>query len=210
MVIIVILMINMNKKNIWLIYIYMIFNVLIVSFLLHNNKNLIMKNDISKYINTLTINEDINIHQIVNDKNYDLKKIIRINSNNDNTYSKLLLNELNFLLNRRTKVYLHLEQLFYKTNIYHIGISFHNIFNNVRYDIGLFDTAELGILNKNRKEKTIFWDYSNKSLSSIIEYESSLEYKYVLGIYDCRHYVRNLSDWTTNNPTPIWKLYKLY
>ena len=52
----------------------MIFNVLIVSFLLHNNKNLIMKNDISKYINTLTINEDINIHQIVNDKNYDLKK----------------------------------------------------------------------------------------------------------------------------------------
>jgi len=188
----------------------MIFNVLIVSFLLHNNKNLIMKNDISKYINTLTINEDINIHQIVNDKNYDLKKIIRINSNNDNTYSKLLLNELNFLLNRRTKVYLHLEQLFYKTNIYHIGISFHNIFNNVRYDIGLFDTAELGILNKNRKEKTIFWDYSNKSLSSIIEYESSLEYKYVLGIYDCRHYVRNLSDWTTNNPTPIWKLYKLY
>ena len=75
-------------------------------------------------------------------------------------------NELNFLLNRRTKVYLHLEQLFYKTNIYHIGISFHNIFNNVRYDIGLFDTSELGILNKNRKEKTIFWDYSNKTLSS--------------------------------------------
>ena len=188
----------------------MIFNVLIVSFLLHNNKNLIMKNDISKHINTLKINEDINIHTIVNDKNYDLKKIIRINSNIDNTYSKLLLNELNFLVNRRTKVYLHLEQLFYKTNIYHIGISFHNIFNNVRYDIGLFDTTDLGILNKNRKEKTIFWDYSNKTLSSIIEYEHSLEYKYVLGVYDCRHYVRNLSDWTTNNPTPVWKLYKLY
>lgn len=188
----------------------MIFNVLIVSFLLYNNKNLIMKNDISKYINTLKLHEDINIHQIVNDKNYDLKKIIRINSNIDNTYSKMLLNELNFLLNRRTKVYLHLEQLFYKTNIYHIGISFHNIFNNVRYDIGLFDTADLGILNKNRKEKTIFWDYSNKSLSSIIDYESLLEYNYVLGVYDCRHYVRNLSDWATNNPTPVWKLYKLY
>lgn len=190
----------------------MIFNILIVSFLLHNNKNLNNNNNnnINKYINTLKLNEDINIHTIVNDKNYDLKKIIRINSNIDNTYSKLLLNELNFLLNRRTKVYLHLEQLFYKTNIYHIGISFHNIFNNVRYDIGLFDTTDLGILNKNRKEKTIFWDYSNKTLSSIIEYEHSLEYKYVLGVYDCRHYVRNLSDWTTNNPTPVWKLYKLY
>jgi len=190
----------------------MIFNILIVSFLLHNNKNLNINNDINKYINTLKINEDINIHKIVNDKNYDLKKIIRINSNidNDNTYGKLLLNELNFLLNRKTKVYLHLEQLFYKTNIYHIGISFHNIFNNVRYDIGLFDAADLGILNKNREEKTIFWDYSNKTLSSIIDYERSLEYKYVLGVYDCRHYVRNLSDWTTNNPTPVWKLYKLY
>lgn len=62
-------------------------------------------------------------------------KIIRITSNNDNTYSKLLFNGLNFLLNRRTKVYLHLEQLFYITNIYHIGISFYNIFNNIRYDI---------------------------------------------------------------------------
>lgn len=186
----------------------MIFNILMISFLLNNNLNI--KNNINKYINTITINEDINIQEIVNDKNYNLKKITRINSNNKNIYMQLLFNELNFLLNRKTKVYLHLEQLIYKTNIYHVGISFHNIFNNIRYDIGLFDATEFGILNKNRKDKTIFWDYSNKTLYSIIEYERSLEYKYVLGVYDCRHYVRNLSDWTTNNPTPVWKLYKLY
>lgn len=185
----------------------MIYNILFVSFLLHNNN---YNKNINKYINILKINKNINVNKIENDKNYDLKKIVRINSVIDNSYSKLFLNEIKFLLNRKTKVYLHLEQLFYKTNIYHIGISFHNIFNNVRYDIGLFDTGDLGILNKNRKEKIIFWDYSNKTLSSIIDYESSLEYKYVLGVYDCRHYVRNLSAWATNNPTPVWKLYKLY
>lgn len=186
----------------------MIFNIFILSFFLNGNKKF-NNNDINKYIKTIKINENINIYKIFNDK-----KLIRIknnnyNNNNDN-YSKIILNELHFLFNKRTKVYLHLEQLFYKTNIYHIGISFHNIFNNVRYDIGLFDTSELGFLNKNRKEKTIFWDYSNKTLSSIIEYESSLEYKYILGLYDCRHYVRNLSLWATNNPAPVWNLYKLY
>ena len=186
----------------------MIYNILIYSFFINiNNYN--SKNNICKSINSFKINRHVNITPILsnNDK---LNKIISINSNFNNNYYNKIINELNFLLNKKTKVYLHLEQLFYKTNIYHVGISFHNIFNNVRYDIGLFDISNLNILTKNRKEKTIFWDYSNKTLYSIIEYEKTLSYKYILGVYDCRHYVRNLSQWSTNNPTPIWRLYELY
>jgi hypothetical protein len=184
----------------------------------NNNGNIINNhkfNNINNInnINNYKINKYINIYEIESPNKYDFKKIITINNNKNQLYSKYynkIKNELLFLFNRKTKVYLHLEQLFYKTNLYHIGISFHNSYNNVKFDIGLFDTGDLGILNKNREEKTIFWDYSNKSLPEIIEYESSLNYKYILGVYDCRHYVRNLSNWTTGNPTPIWRLYKLY
>ena len=187
----------------------MILNILLFSFLIKVDNNYFFKKNY-KNINNFKVNKYINIHSLI-DNNSNFKKIITINNvNNINYYNNLILNELLFFFNKKTKVYIHLEQLFYKSNIYHIGISFHNIFNNVRYDIGLFENVDIGILNKDKKQKTIFWDYSNKSLSSIMEYEASLNYKYVLGIYDCRHYVRNLSQWSTNNPTPIWKLYTLY
>ena len=56
---------------------------------------------------------------------------------------------------------------------------------------------------------TLFWGYSNKTIDEIVEYENSMEYRYILGIYDCRHYVRNLTKWTTNKSTPVWSLDRL-
>ena len=44
-------------------------------------------------------------------------------------------NHLLFLLNKRVKVNLHIEQLIQNTNIYHIGISFDSIFDSIRYDL---------------------------------------------------------------------------
>ena len=54
----------------------------------------------------------------------------------------------------------------------------------------------------------IFWGYTNKSLDEIIDYEKKLfrNYKYILGFNDCRHYTRILANWTTNKPTPIWRI----
>jgi len=118
-------------------------------------------------------------------------------------------NEFKFLFNERTKVYIHIQQLFTNTNIFHIGISFYNVNNNIRYDLRGYNIENINFLNKNLYYETIFWGYSNKSLKQIIDYESKLEYKYILGIYDCRHYVRNLTSWSMNKPTPIWKLNKL-
>ena len=118
-------------------------------------------------------------------------------------------NELKFLLKRRRKVYIHIQQLFSNTNIFHIGISFYNINNNIRYDLRGYNIENINFLNKNLYDETLFWGYTNTTLKQILDYESSLKYKYILGIYDCRHYVRNLSEWSMNKPTPIWKLDKL-
>ena len=124
--------------------------------------------------------------------------------------SRNFKNELLYLLNKKVKVYIHIEQLFTNTNIYHVGITFKSIGGNIRYDIHGFNIDNIyNLLSHNLYSKTIFWDYSNKTIKQIIEYEKNLDYKYILGIYDCRHYVKNLTKWASDNPTPIWKLYKL-
>ena len=40
--------------------------------------------------------------------------------------------------------------------------------------------------------------------------KKKMEYNYILGFYDCRHYVRNLTQWSCYHPTPIWKLYEYF
>jgi len=113
-------------------------------------------------------------------------------------------NNLNFLLNRNTKIYIHLEQLIPYTNIYHIGVSFNRLTSSIRYDLRGLDISLINNISTN--SYTFFWDYTNYNINEIIEYENTLEFKYILGIYDCRHYVRNLTQWSCNNPTPIWRL----
>ena len=41
-------------------------------------------------------------------------------------------------------------------------------------------------------------------------YEKTLHKKYILGIYDCRHYVNKFTDWCLDKPTPVWELYSLW
>ena len=115
--------------------------------------------------------------------------------------------EILFLLNKNTKVYIHIEQLFARTNIYHIAVSFRSITDKIRYDlVGI----NIDNLRTNDQEFiTLFWGYSNKTIDEIVEYENSMEYRYILGIYDCRHYVRNLTKWSTNKSTPVWSLDRL-
>ena len=117
-------------------------------------------------------------------------------------------NHNNYLNNKLTKVYIHIEPLIKYTNIYHIGITFKTIDNSIRYDIGSFDIKEQ--IKSNVTSKNILWGISTKPLNTIVEYENTIIYNYLLGVYDCRHYVRNLTNWSTGIPTPIWELDKIY
>ncbi len=137
---------------------------------------------------------------------------LKLLSQDNNIIKNKILNEAKFLLNRRTKVYIHLEQLISHTNIYHIGISFKSIFKTIRYDIHPenFITLENLPYSSRTKYKTLFWDYSIKSIKDIKDYERNMNFKYFLGVNDCRHYVNNLTLWSTNNPTPIWRLYMYF
>ena len=114
--------------------------------------------------------------------------------------------------NNKVKVYIHINDIIPVFNIYHIGVSFNDSINTLRYDI--YDEKLISYLkylpeNRNQNEKTIFWGYSDKTIHEISNYESNMEYNYVLGFQDCRHYCSNLTQWTTGNSSPIWNLTRL-
>ncbi len=180
-----------------------------LSFILHNIPNIYYNPYISKY----KFYNNIQTHHDINNNINNTKLFIKEITNNRKLYSKKLFfrSPRTFF---KTKVYIHLEQLFYKTNIYHIGITFKRNIHSIRYDIRGYEITPIGFLtnedNVKNNYKTIFWGYSNKTLTEIIEYEKTIDINYVLGLNDCRHYVNNLTEWCTNNGTPIWGLYKYF
>ena len=132
-----------------------------------------------------------------------------------------------------TNVNIHLEKINDKYNLLHIGISFNDGFKTLRFDYRPFnsnnnyDTTNMNrrhiatifpdlyipndiIIPNNMDVKTLYWGRSNKTITEILEFEKTLHQIYILGIYDCRHYVNKLTEWTLNNPTPIWYLHELW
>ena len=179
---------------------YNILNILLCSLLLNNpnsyNKKIFTNNKLFQVINK-------NHSKKITSFSYNflhVDKYFKI-------YNNKIQNNIDFFLFKKTKIFIHLEQLIPKTNIYHIGITFKDLFTEIRYDVRWID---IGFLNlKKTKSITLFWDYSNYTIDDIVAYEKQIEFDYILGIYDCRHYVRNLTYWACSNPTPVWKLYKL-
>ena len=141
--------------------------------------------------------------------------------------------------NPKTQVHLHLEKFNNDLNLYHIGISFKNEDTVLRYDyrpfcepsiceyktINSVSTTSTGLVNKevrfidklyrfyipeNVPNKTIYWGETSKTLDEVVEFEKTMQKKYILGINDCRHYVNRFSRWALNKRTPIWKLDKLW
>lgn len=136
-----------------------------------------------------------------------------------------------------TKVYINFEKV--NPIITHTGITFENDNENIRYDFRAFNNNDdYSTTEESRKNITLMFpninskfldlkgfnelrddilEYShdilfgttNYSIEEIIEYEKTMNKKYILGIYDCRHYVNNLCLWTLNISIPIWNLDKL-
>lgn len=132
-----------------------------------------------------------------------------------------------------TKVNIHLEKFNVRYNLLHIGISFESKERLVRFDYRPFndnsnyDTTNIDRSNfatifpniyipndvnipKEMEKKNIHWGNTNKTIYEIFEFEKTLHRKYILGVYDCRHYVHRFTKWALDNPTPIWHLHKLW
>ena len=109
-----------------------------------------------------------------------------------------------------------------------IFINIYNLFNysfKTINKIGVSSTSIGPVLNKELRfidklynfyipeslaNKTIYWGETSKTLDEVVEFEKTLQKKYILGINDCRHYVNRFSRWALNKRTPIWKLDKLW
>lgn len=119
-------------------------------------------------------------------------------------------------------VYIHIEELYSSMKIYHIGVSFYNGKQNIRFDYRPFNEDKSYISDKNRDitfkdraidVKTLYWGTTNMTIEEIIDCEMQLtkRYKhYFLGINDCRHYAHRITKKTTGLGTPIWKLKNLW
>jgi hypothetical protein len=133
-------------------------------------------------------------------------------------------------------VYLHVEKFNERLNLLHTGISFSDRYKTVRYDFRPFSNGESYETNfesrldsealypifnlpqevnedlrQNRgrfETKTIKWSETNKTWKEISEFEieSLCTKRYILGVYDCRHYTRDFTLWCSNNQTPVWNL----
>ena len=141
---------------------------------------------------------------------------------------------MNFVINP-TRVYLNLE----KPNnlIIHTGVTLKNNLKEVRFDFRAFNdnrdymttfesrkNIEMMFPDLDRKfldykgltreieflySKELYWGTSNYSIEEIIKLEKGLHKKYILGVYDCRHYVDELCKLTLNKGIPIWNLKSL-
>jgi hypothetical protein len=96
----------------------------------------------------------------------------------------------------------------YKT-INNIGVSSTST-SVINKEVRLIDKIYKFYIPETLPNKTIYWGETSKTLDEVVEFEKTLQKKYILGINDCRHYVNRFSRWALNKRTPIWKLDKLW
>ncbi len=73
------------------------------------------------------------------------------------------------------------------------------------------DTYNLYRNNIDIYSKSIYWGTTNKTWAEIFDYEEKFLCKrYILGIYDCRHYTALFTKFATGIESPIWTLDELW
>ncbi len=125
---------------------------------------------------------------------------------------------------KTTLVTIHLDRFNEQFNLFHIGISFDDTSRRVRFDYRShynnyntydYNHSSLGFILDHpelidNNNKNIIWGNTNKTIDEVLAFEKSLQKKYILGIYDCRHYVSKFTRWSLDKPTPIWNLHKIW
>lgn len=136
----------------------------------------------------------------------------------------------------RTVIRLHLERFNRRYNLYHIGVSATAPHRSVRFDYRAFNDnhsyvtvderhdpreprdvlaprnalATIGWREMPVERKTVVWGVSDLSVEDICCFERGLRRKYVLGVYDCRHYTRDMTRHCLDRPSPVWSLDALW
>lgn len=123
-------------------------------------------------------------------------------------------------------VFLNVEKFNERPQLLHVGITFKSNCKQIRYDFHPFHSKGVPYVTEDQAavipewlpndgsdtSTDIFWGKTMKTWSEIQEYELRhlSQRRYVLTIYDCRHYVRDFTMWALDRPSPIWTLHKLY
>ena len=122
------------------------------------------------------------------------------------------------------QVMLHLERFSARHNLLHVGVSFHSPVRSVRYDFRSFhddqsyETSDRLFVGYDDPTpgryavKTVAWGTTDKSFDEIAHFERRFlrSRRYILGVYDCRHFVRDMTEFATGTPTPVWRLNRLW
>lgn len=116
------------------------------------------------------------------------------------------------------QVTLHLKRIIPRSNVMHAGISFRSAHRAMRFDFGpsKFDARHIGtwFARRGAPEQTVdvAWGATNRTWPEIVQFERDVlrRRRYLLGVYDCRHYVRDFADWSVGEPTPVWRLEELW
>lgn len=132
-------------------------------------------------------------------------------------------------------VFIHLDKFSERHNLLHVGISFHDRYGRMRFDfrpnindksymtsasdikssriwIPDYKDEDFFAYRENRhiETRSIKWGSTQQDWDDILHFEKELSQRYLLGVYDCRHYVHHFTTWSTGKGTPIWSLHKLW
>ena len=104
------------------------------------------------------------------------------------------------------RVYVHVSKLCVP-GVLHVGVSVCDAGACRRFDFGPFrDSLEKPAP---RHGTTLLWGTTARTLDDADEFASAHRRRYVLGWYDCRHFVRDFTQWSVGRPTPVWTLHRL-
>ena len=92
------------------------------------------------------------------------------------------------------RVVLHLEELFDRLPVYHVAVGYQYGPLKKRFDF--HPKTKIPIKFNGKKKKVIELGKSSKPFHEILLFEKSLDKKYLLNKNDCRHYSKQLIDFT--------------
>lgn len=129
------------------------------------------------------------------------------------------------------RVTVHMELFQPRLRLLHTGISFRNGRRCVRFDFRPFhdggsyvttaterralrhlppDLATLHAPSMPRRDA--HWGVTDRTFDEILDFEAThlARRRYVLGVYDCRHYVSEFATWAVQRPLEVWRLHALW